>query len=117
PSTLVGEAGVRLSGGQRQRAALARGLIRDHRVLLLDDVLSAVDHATEKELISTIRGAGGDRGITTILVAHRVSALQHADQVLVLDEGRVVDQGTPAELLARPGLYRDTWQQQQAEEA
>ncbi|MCB9664296.1 MAG: ABC transporter ATP-binding protein [Alphaproteobacteria bacterium] len=116
-ATLVGEAGVRLSGGQRQRTALARGLVRDHTVLLLDDVLSAVDHATEKELIGTIRGAGSGSTVTTLLVAHRVSALQHADQVVVLDEGRVVDVGRPDELLARPGLFRDTWQQQQAEGA
>lgn len=115
--TLVGEAGVRLSGGQRQRTALARGLVRAHTVLLLDDVLSAVDHGTEKELIASIRGAGAGGAVTTLLVAHRVSALQHADQVVVLHEGRVVDVGRPEDLLARPGLYRDTWQQQQAEEA
>ena len=113
--TMVGEAGVRLSGGQRQRTALARGLVRPHVVLLLDDVLSAVDHATEKELIQTIQGAGARAATTTLIVAHRVSALQHADRVIVLDHGRVVDEGTPEELLAREGLYRDTWQQQQAE--
>ncbi|MCB9681435.1 MAG: ABC transporter ATP-binding protein [Alphaproteobacteria bacterium] len=115
--TLVGESGVRLSGGQRQRTALARGLVREHHLLLLDDVLSAVDHATETELIGTIRGRGDSGRTTTVIVAHRVSALQHADHVLVLDGGRMVDFGTPAELQARPGPYRDTWQQQQAEGA
>jgi ATP-binding cassette subfamily B protein len=116
-ATLVGETGVRLSGGQRQRTALARGLARDHLVLLLDDVLSAVDHATERELVGTLRGAGGHGRVTTVLVAHRVSALRHADHVLVLEGGRVVDQGRPDELLQRPGLFRDTWLQQQAEDA
>lgn len=114
--TIVGEHGVRLSGGQRQRTALARGLIRDHRVLILDDVLSAVDHATEVELIDNLRTLG-ERGVTTVLIAHRVSALLHTDQVIVLDEGKVIDAGTPAELLGRPGRFRDTWDQQQAGEA
>lgn len=113
--TLVGESGVRLSGGQRQRTALARGLVREHRVLLLDDVLSAVDHATEKQLIGTLQDASHGGAVTTVLVAHRVSALQHADVVVVLDEGRVADVDTPDALLARPGLFRDTWIQQQAE--
>lgn len=116
--TLVGEAGVMLSGGQRQRTALARGLLRDHVLLLLDDVLSAVDHATESELLEMLREIGRtERGLTTVLIAHRVSALQHADLVVVLEGGRMVDQGTPAELLQRPGPYLDTWRQQQAAEA
>ncbi len=111
--TLVGETGVRLSGGQRQRAALARGLLREGTcVLLLDDVLSAVDHATEARLIDTLRKRGD---VTTVLVAHRVSALMHADLVLVLDRGRQVDLGSPAELLERPGPFLDTWRHQNAE--
>jgi ATP-binding cassette subfamily B multidrug efflux pump len=113
--TRVGESGVRLSGGQRQRTALARGLIRPHQVLLLDDVLSAVDHATEAQLIHTLRRS--DRRTTTILVAHRVSALQHADLVLVLQGGRQVDLAPPAVLRERAGPYRDTWRQQQHEVA
>jgi ATP-binding cassette subfamily B protein len=112
--TEVGESGVRLSGGQRQRCALARGLARSHRMLLLDDVLSAVDHATEAQLIDTLRN--DPQGATTVLVAHRVSALLHCDQVLVLDGGRAVDLGAPADLLERPGLFRDTWEQQRAEQ-
>lgn len=110
--TVVGEAGIRLSGGQRQRTALARALVRPHVVLLLDDVLSAVDHGTEKRLLATLRAASGAR-VTTVLVAHRVSALLHADRVVVLDGGRKVDEGTPAELLSRPGPFRDTWEAQQ----
>ncbi len=108
--TLVGESGVMLSGGQRQRAALARGLVRQHVVLVLDDVLSAVDHETEHQLIAALRDAGVTP--TTLLVSHRISALQHAEQIAVLDAGRLVQRGTHAELVAVPGLYRDTWERQ-----
>lgn len=111
--TTVGEAGLTLSGGQRQRVALARGLIRPHEVLILDDVLSAVDHATEQALIAAIRT--GHRP-TTLLVAHRISAIQHADRILVLEGGRVVDVGTHDELARRPGLYRDIWDRQREAE-
>lgn len=115
--TEVGESGVRLSGGQRQRAALARGLDRTHSVLLLDDVLSAVDHHTEHQLLENLQNAtSGSTPPTTLLVAHRVSALQQADQVVVLEDGALHDLGTPAELMARPGLFRDTWEQQQQPE-
>lgn len=109
--TQVGESGLMLSGGQRQRSALARGLIREPVVLLLDDVLSAVDHSTEAQLISAIRNEGG-HSPTTLIVANRISALQHADVILVLSEGRVVDSGTHDQLCLRPGLYRDTWEKQ-----
>ncbi|TVQ93817.1 MAG: ABC transporter ATP-binding protein [Deltaproteobacteria bacterium] len=109
--TQVGESGLMLSGGQRQRSALARGLIREPTVLLLDDVLSAVDHGTEAELIASMRQQGG-LSPTTVIVANRISALQHADVILVLRGGVVVDRGTHEELIARPGLYRDTWDKQ-----
>lgn len=112
--TVVGEAGLTLSGGQRQRVALARGLARSHSVLMLDDVLSAVDHATEQALIHAIRL--GDKP-TTVIVANRISALQHADRILVLSGGQVVDSGTHDELIARPGLYRDTWDRQRDDDA
>ncbi len=110
--TVVGEAGVRLSGGQRQRAALARALARRGHVLMLDDVLSAVDHATEHRLLATLRDAARGGG-TTLLVAHRVSALMLADLVVVLDEGRVVACGRPSELLEQPGPFQAAWQTQQ----
>ncbi|MDP2317590.1 MAG: ABC transporter ATP-binding protein [Pseudomonadota bacterium] len=111
--TVVGERGISLSGGQRQRVALARGLVRDTDVVLLDDVLSAVDHHTERELLAMLRERRADgRTPTRIIVSHRLSALEQADMVLVLDEGRLVDQGTHAELLARPGPYRDAWSAQ-----
>jgi len=108
--TLVGEAGVMLSGGQRQRAALARGLVRPHHLLILDDVLSAVDHKTERELIETLRAPRETP--TTFLVANRISALLHADLVLVIEDGRLTQSGTPAALQAQPGLFQDTWRHQ-----
>lgn len=107
----VGESGLMLSGGQRQRSALARGLIRDPDVLMLDDVLSAVDHTTEAALIDTLRPEG-DTAPTTIIVANRISAIAHAEVIVVLQQGRVVDTGTHEELIAREGLYRDTWDKQ-----
>ncbi len=113
--TVVGERGIVLSGGQRQRVALARGLARPSDLVLMDDVLSAVDHATEQELVQMLRGrasASGAAAPTRILVSHRLSALEHADLVLVLDEGRLVAAGTHAQLLAEPGPYRDAWQAQ-----
>ena len=108
-STVVGERGIALSGGQRQRVALARGLLRDAQVVLLDDVLSAVDHHTEQELLATLRARAG---ATRIVVSHRLSALVQTDLVLVLDEGRLVDAGKHADLVQRPGPYRDAWDAQ-----
>jgi ATP-binding cassette subfamily B protein len=107
--TVVGERGITLSGGQRQRVALARGLLRGTSVVLLDDVLSAVDHRTEGELLATLAARSN---ATRIIVSHRLSALVHADLILVLDGGRLVDQGTHELLLQRPGPYRDAWQAQ-----
>jgi ATP-binding cassette subfamily B protein len=113
--TTVGESGLTLSGGQRQRTALARGLGRDTQLLMLDDVLSAVDHHTEQQLLGSL--ADGERTPTTAIVANRLSAILHADVIVVLEGGRVVDQGTHAELVSRPGLYRDTWLRQSEREA
>ena len=110
-NTVVGERGIVLSGGQRQRVALARGLARDGEIVLLDDVLSAVDHTTEQELIRTLQGRLG-QGATGFLVSHRMSALERCDVILVLDAGALVDSGTHAELIERPGVYRESWQAQ-----
>ncbi|MGO4537496.1 ABC transporter ATP-binding protein [Paenibacillus sp. 2TAB19] len=102
--TKLGERGVTLSGGQRQRTSLARGIIKDSPVMILDDSVSAVDAVTETDIIETIRA--GRKGKTTIIIAHRISALKHADEIIVMDDGEIVQRGTHEQLLAQEGLYK-----------
>jgi ATP-binding cassette subfamily B protein len=111
--TLVGERGVTLSGGQKQRVTLARVLAAEPAVLLLDDALSSVDAATEREILERLRGFFRER--TTILVAHRLTTVKEADLIVVLDEGRVVEAGDHDTLLARGGAYTDLFRQQALE--
>lgn len=107
--TRIGERGVTLSGGQRQRVALARALLSKAPILLLDDTLSAVDQTTEQRLLKTLEA---ERTRTCVIVSHRLSAVRHADHLLVLDQGRAVEQGHHEALLARGGHYARLWHQQ-----
>jgi ATP-binding cassette subfamily B multidrug efflux pump len=112
--TMVGERGITLSGGQKQRTALARAIVRDPRILILDDSLSSVDTQTEERILSRLRGIMSGR--TTILIAHRTSTVRDADQIVVLRDGRITERGTHDELLARGGYYADLYQKQLLEE-
>lgn len=107
-ATLVGERGVTLSGGQRQRVALARAMLQKTPFLLLDDALSAVDADTENRILEALRSRHGKR--TTLVIAHRLSTLAHADQIIVMDGGRIVQHGTHDDLVNEAGLYRRLWQ-------
>jgi len=112
--TVVGERGVILSGGQRQRSVLARALFRRPKILLLDDVLSAVDQVTETKLVASIRALDGGDGLgpTTVIVSHRTSVLEHADEIIVLEHGEVVERGTHAELVASGSHYAEIHEHQ-----
>jgi ATP-binding cassette, subfamily B, multidrug efflux pump len=112
--TIVGERGITLSGGQKQRTALARALAIDPRILILDDALSAVDTYTEEEILARLRGVMRQR--TSLIVSHRVSTVRGADQILVLDHGRIVERGTHDELIRVGGLYAELHKKQLLEE-
>lgn len=109
--TLVGEKGVALSGGQKQRISIARALVKNPEILILDDSLSAVDAKTESKIIENIQAERS--GKTTIITTHRLSAIQHADWIIVLDDGRVIEEGRHEELLAKNGWYKEQFDRQQ----
>ena len=108
--TMLGERGITLSGGQKQRAAIARAVAKDPRILILDDALSAVDTQTEDLILSGLRGVMEQR--TSIIVSHRISTVRHADRIVVLSEGRIVESGTHRGLIAQGGLYADMYRRQ-----
>ncbi|HFU4001187.1 TPA: ABC transporter ATP-binding protein [Streptococcus suis] len=112
--TMIGERGVSISGGQKQRISIARAFLREPDLLILDDSLSAVDARTERQIIQNIQKERA--GKTNVIVTHRLSAVNHADWVLVLDEGRIVEEGRPADLLAQEGWYYEQYQRQQSQE-
>ena len=112
--TMVGERGLTLSGGQKQRTAISRAVIRDPRILILDDALSSVDTFTEEKILRQLTGVMAGR--TTILISHRVSTIQNADEIVVLHDGEIAERGTHAELLALNGHYTDLYNKQLIEE-
>jgi ATP-binding cassette subfamily B protein len=112
--TILGERGITLSGGQKQRAAIARAVIREPKILILDDSLSAVDTYTEEKILSSLRDVMRSR--TTLIVAHRISTVKDADLICVLDHGRIVERGSHEELMRLGGAYADLYERQLLEE-
>jgi ATP-binding cassette subfamily B protein len=111
--TIIGERGITLSGGQKQRTAIARALVRDPLILILDDSLSAVDTQTEERILNALRTIR--EGRTVLIVSHRVSSVKDADAIVVLDDGAIVERGTHETLLAKGGYYADLYRRQTIE--
>ncbi len=112
--TLIGERGITLSGGQRQRVAIARALVLNPRILILDDCLSAVDSQTERHILDRLREIWS--GSTALVVSNRIAAVMHCDEIIVLDDGAVLERGHHSELVASDGLYADLNRRQELEE-
>ena len=110
--TLIGEGGVKVSGGEKQRLSIARALLRRPRLLVFDEATSSLDSITEEEITRTIREVGRRSDVMTILIAHRLSTVMHAERIYVLERGRIVEQGRHAELVSDTGLYYALWRQQ-----
>jgi ATP-binding cassette subfamily B protein len=113
--TIVGERGITLSGGQKQRTSLARALARNPKILILDDAMSAVDTHTEERILSNLRKVM--KGRTSIIISHRVSTVKDADEIVVIDEGKIKERGTHEMLLAMQGWYHDLYRKQLLEDA
>jgi ATP-binding cassette subfamily B protein len=112
--TLVGERGITLSGGQRQRTSLARALLMEAPILILDDALSSVDNQTATQILENL--SKGVQHRTVIFISHQLSAAATADRLFVMEDGQIVQMGTHSELLQRPGLYQSLWNQHKLEE-
>ena len=110
--TVIGEGGIKVSGGERQRLAIARALLRKPHLLVFDEATSALDSLTEEEVSRTIRDVGLRSNAITLLVAHRLSTIMHADRIYVLERGRIVEQGSHDALVGSKGLYYAMWRQQ-----
>jgi ATP-binding cassette subfamily B protein len=113
--TVIGEGGMKISGGEKQRLSIARALLRDPHLLVFDEATSSLDSLTEEEISRTMRDVAEDADVITVLIAHRLSTVLHADRIYVLEQGRIVEQGHHDELLERKGLYYAMWRQQVGE--
>jgi ATP-binding cassette subfamily B protein len=112
---VIGEGGVKVSGGERQRLSIARALLRRPHLLVFDEATSALDSITEEEISQTIRDVNREEDAITILIAHRLSTVMHADRIYVLERGRIVESGKHDALLTQKGLYYAMWRQQVGE--
>ena len=111
---MVGERGLKLSGGEKQRVAIARTILKDPPILILDEATSALDTPTEREIQAELKRLGQNR--TVLMIAHRLSTVVDADEIVVLDRGQVVERGTHSQLLAKGGQYAEMWVRQEREE-
>ncbi|MGZ3901024.1 MAG: ATP-binding cassette domain-containing protein, partial [Bacteroidia bacterium] len=108
----IGEGGIKLSGGEKQRISIARSLLRNPKLLIFDEATSALDSLTEEEISETIRSISASKDQITILIAHRLSTIMHADKIVVLEQGNIIEQGKHEDLINEKGLYYAMWRQQ-----